>query len=162
MKVTVRDCLQLESFRQCIVVAGERSLDNRVKTVSVLDAATIEDAKNYNGNPEELVLTSFSGMRDNRSLQCDTLRVLAKSGIAALAVFQKGNNDVQVSKELINAADEAGLPLLGIIPEDQNMVLAAAFQQPLLGYTKKGAAAACKRIAKRLQGIHIPITNVLK
>ena len=112
MKVTVRDCLQLESFRQCIVVAGERSLDNRVKTVSVLDAATIEDAKNYNGNPEELVLTSFSGMRDNRSLQCDTLRVLAKSGIAALAVFQKGNNDVQVSKELINAADEAGLPLL--------------------------------------------------
>ena len=112
MKVTVRDCLQLESFRQCIVVAGERSLDNRVKTVSVLDAATIEDAKNFNGNPEELVLTSFSGMRDNRSLQCETLRVLAKSGIAALAVFQKGNNDVQVSKELINAADEAGLPLL--------------------------------------------------
>ena len=58
--------------------------------------------------------------------------------------------------------DQAGLPLIGIIPEDQNIVLAAAFQQPLLHYTKKGAAAACKRIAKRLQGIHVPITNVLK
>ena len=58
--------------------------------------------------------------------------------------------------------DWAGLPLIGIIPDDQNMILAAAFQQPLLGYTKKGAAAACKRIAKRLQGIQVPITNVLK
>ena len=162
MKVTVRDCLQLESFRQCIVVAGERSLDNRVKTVSVLDAATIEDAKNCIGNPEELVLTSFSGMRDNRSLQCETLRVLAKSGIAALAVFQKGNNDVQVSKELINAADEAGLPLLGIVPEDQKVVLSAAFRKPLLTYTKKGAAAACKRIALRLQGVPVPIPDKLK
>ena len=119
MKVTVRDCLQLESFRQCIVVAGDRSLDNRVKTISVLDAATIEDAKNFNGNPEEMVLTSFSGMRDNRSLQCETVRVLAKSGIAALAVFQKGNNDVQVPKELINAADEAGLPLLIMVDSEK-------------------------------------------
>ena len=33
MKVTVKDCLQLESFRKCIVVAGERSMDNRVKSV---------------------------------------------------------------------------------------------------------------------------------
>ena len=58
--------------------------------------------------------------------------------------------------------DEAGLPLLGIIPEDQNVVLAAAFRQPLLGYTTKGAAAACKRIAKRLQGIRVPILHVIK
>ena len=53
--------------------------------------------------------------------------------------------------------DEAGLPLLGIVPEDHNVVLAAAFRQPLLGYTRKGAAAACRRIAKRLQSIPTPI-----
>ena len=53
--------------------------------------------------------------------------------------------------------DQAGLPLLGVVPEDQNVVLAAAFRQPLLGYTRKGAANACRRIAKRLQGLHIPI-----
>ena len=49
--------------------------------------------------------------------------------------------------------DEAGLPLLGIVPEDPNVVLAAAFRQPLLGYTRRGAAAACRRIAKRIRGI---------
>lgn len=54
--------------------------------------------------------------------------------------------------------DRAGLPLLGLVPEDPDMVLSAAFRQPLLGYTKKGAAAACRRIAKRLQGHRVSVT----
>ena len=54
--------------------------------------------------------------------------------------------------------DRAGLPLIGIVPEDENVVLAAAFRQPLLGYTTKGAAAACRRIAKRIQGQKVPVT----
>ena len=53
--------------------------------------------------------------------------------------------------------DRAGLPLLGIVPEDENVVLAAAFRQPLLGYTKKGAAAACRRIARRIRGLKVPV-----
>lgn len=53
--------------------------------------------------------------------------------------------------------DEAGLPLLGIVPDDPNVTLAAAFHRPLLQYTKKGAAEACLRIAKRIQGIPVPI-----
>lgn len=53
--------------------------------------------------------------------------------------------------------DQAGLPLLGVVPEDENVVLAAAFHRPLLGYTRKGAAAACRRIAKRLQGLTVPV-----
>ena len=53
--------------------------------------------------------------------------------------------------------DQAGLPLLGIVPDDTSVTLAAAFEQPLLRYTKKGAAAACRRIAKRIQGLSVPI-----
>ncbi len=53
--------------------------------------------------------------------------------------------------------DQAGLPLLGIVPEDSNVVLSAAFRQPLLYYTRRGAAAACTRIAKRLLGLKEPI-----
>lgn len=53
--------------------------------------------------------------------------------------------------------DQSGLPLLGLVPEDENVPLAAAFRQPLLGYEKKGAAAACKRIAKRIQGNFVPV-----
>ena len=54
--------------------------------------------------------------------------------------------------------DRTGLPLLGIVPEDPEVVLAATFEQPLLKYTKKGAAAACRRIAKRIQGRRVPVS----
>ena len=56
-----------------------------------------------------------------------------------------------------DAMDTAGLPLLGVVPEDESVTLSAAFETPLLKYTKKGAAAACKRIAKRIQGRSEPI-----
>ena len=54
--------------------------------------------------------------------------------------------------------DRAGLPLLGIVPEDPEVVLAAAFETPLLIRTKKGAAAACRRIAQRIQGRRVPVS----
>lgn len=64
-----------------------------------------------------------------------------------------GTMDVTVD----DVMDRAGLPLLGIIPEDPNVSLAAVFEKSLLMYTKKGAAAACRRIAKRIQGLPEPI-----
>ena len=54
--------------------------------------------------------------------------------------------------------DRVGLPLLGIVPEDSAVVLSAAFEKPLLLQTKKGAAAACRRIAKRILGLKVPVT----
>lgn len=53
--------------------------------------------------------------------------------------------------------DTAGLPLIGLVPEDPNVTLAAAYRQPLLGFTRRGAAAACRRIAKRIQGRSVPV-----
>ena len=54
--------------------------------------------------------------------------------------------------------DSTGLPLLGIIPEDSNVTLAAAFGQPLLKFRpNSGAAEACRRIANRIQGLPVPI-----
>ena len=53
--------------------------------------------------------------------------------------------------------DRAGLPLLGVVPEDPDVVLSAAFRKPLLAHSKKGAARACKRIAKRIQGYCVQI-----
>ncbi len=53
--------------------------------------------------------------------------------------------------------DRAGLPLLGLVPEDPDVTLAAAYGVPLLKHTRKGAAAACRHLALRLEGMHIPI-----
>lgn len=55
--------------------------------------------------------------------------------------------------------DTAGLPLMGVVLEDPNITLAAAFGRPLLLYAKRSdAAGAFRRIAKRIQGISQPIT----
>jgi septum site-determining protein MinD len=53
--------------------------------------------------------------------------------------------------------DNTGLPLIGVVPEDSNVVLAAAFGKPLLCYAKRGAAAACRRIAQRIEGLPVRI-----
>ncbi len=89
---------------------------------------------------------------------------------AAQVLEQMGKTDVRlvvnrVNKKMITAMDmniddimdKAGLPLLGIVPEDQNVILASAFRQPLLGYTARGAAAACRRIARRIRGLKVPV-----
>lgn len=54
--------------------------------------------------------------------------------------------------------DTAGLPLLGIIPEDASVTLAATFNRPLLLYKPRSAATkAALRISKRILGIPVPV-----
>ena len=50
-----------------------------------------------------------------------------------------------------------GLPLLGIVPEDSSVTLAAAAGTALALYTGKGAARACLNIARRLCGRKMPL-----
>ena len=50
--------------------------------------------------------------------------------------------------------DTTGTPLSGVVPEDANITLAAAFGVPVLMYAKKcPAARAFRRIAARLEGV---------
>lgn len=53
--------------------------------------------------------------------------------------------------------DDVSLPLLGIVPEDKNVTLAAAQGSALVFYSRKGAALACLRIARRILGLREPL-----
>jgi len=53
--------------------------------------------------------------------------------------------------------DGVGLPLLGVVPEDPNVTLAAARGTALVLFTGRGAAEACLRVARRLDGRRVPI-----
>ena len=73
----------------------------------------------------------------------------------------------RIDRELLNTVrltvddvmDSAGLPLIGIVLEDPNVTLAAAFGKPLLRYARRSSAAkAYRKIASRIQGFHDPIT----
>ena len=87
----------------------------------------------------------------------DVLELMGKKNVR-LIVNRINKKMVSVMELTVDdIMDQAGLPLLGVVPEDPNVILAAAFCQPLLGYTRRGAASACRRIAKRLQGMSVPI-----
>ena len=59
-----------------------------------------------------------------------------------------------------NAMDAAGLPLLGVVPEDPAVTLAAAASVPLVLTTYKGAAPAYLNIAKRILGQRVPLLRI--
>ena len=59
-----------------------------------------------------------------------------------------------------NAMDAAGLPLLGVVPQDPNVTMAAAEGTPLVLATYKGAAPACLNIAKRIMGQRVPLLRI--
>lgn len=56
--------------------------------------------------------------------------------------------------------DTVGLPLLGLVPEDASVVLAAAAGRLLIDYTEQGAGLACRNLAGRLDGRRIPLMKL--
>ena len=109
---------------------------NRVVLVTCADPASIRDAERTG------VLLELMGKENVR--------------LVVNRVHRKMFSAMDITVDDI--MDQTGLPLLGLVPEDANVVFAAADGEPLLSYTNKGAAAACCRIAKRLQGRSVPIT----
>ena len=59
-----------------------------------------------------------------------------------------------------DAMDAAGLPLLGVVPEDPRVMLSANLGQPLTPSGRAGAADACVNIARRLEGQRVPIMRI--
>lgn len=53
--------------------------------------------------------------------------------------------------------DEISLPLIGLVPEDENVTLSAAVGSPLVLKSRKGAALAALKIARRLMGKKEPL-----
>lgn len=142
MKVTVKDCLQLDSFRKCIVVAGEENMDNRIKAVSVMDAATPAEALSCNGNSGTLILTTFAGMKNDVKAQCETITELAKAEVPAIVVFQREKSTKPIDKEVTSAADEAGIPLLIMVDgekTDYSKLIEEVMEQVLYGNNFKNS-----------------------
>ena len=109
---------------------------DKVILVTVTDPASIRDAA------RTAQLLELKGKRDIR------------------LIVNRINEDIYeaVRCTVDDVIDQTGVQLLGIVPEDSRVVLAAAFEKPLLDYGKKGAAGACRRIAKRIQGYSVPVS----
>ena len=66
----------------------------------------------------------------------------------------------QLHATIDDAIDRAGLPLLGVVPEDQRLPLYLNQGIPLLLADSPAAAAAYRNIAQRILGRHVPLMRI--
>lgn len=112
MKVTIKDCLELDVFNDSKIVAGEEGLKNEVRGVSVLDVFEKEDYDLIEGNTTELLLTRFLNAKNDAVKQCELVKAVAEKGCAALVVSGAGKKPTAIDKRVVEAAEAAGLTLI--------------------------------------------------
>ena len=115
-----------------LVVCGA----DRALVVSTSDASSLRDAQRAVAELEHLKIVHLVMNR----IQTKLLRKLRAT--------------------IDDAMDAAGLPLIGVVPEDPQVILCANLGLPLTTRGPKGAALACRNIAWRLEGDHIPIMRI--
>ena len=107
-----------------------------------------------------IISTSDPGaLRDGQQ----TAALLLDKGIAPVELVVN-----RVSRRLLGSLrsniddmmDTIGLPLLGMIPEDQAVPVSAAHGSALVLRSRKGAAVACLHIARRLLGMEAPLMQM--
>jgi septum site-determining protein MinD len=98
-----------------------------------------------------------AAMRD-AARAAQRLELMGKSDVRLIVNRVSRKLFATMSVTVDDVMDTAGLPLIGVVPEDQNVTLAAAFGAPLISYTNRGAAKACEAIARRLEGRHVPLS----
>ncbi len=91
------------------------------------------------------------------SLTAQVLERMGKTDVRLIVNRVNKKIAASLGKTVDDIMDFAGLPLMGIVPEDAQVTLRAAFGKPLLQSNKRLAAAACRRIAKRIKGYSVSI-----
>ena len=66
----------------------------------------------------------------------------------------------KLRRSIDDAMDEAGLPLIGVVPEDKNVQLAAAGDMPIILFDRAGASTAYENIADRICGEKRPLMKI--
>ena len=108
MKLTVKDCLELNAFAGAEVLAHEKGLTGNVSSVSVFEGTDEEDLNLFGGNRSEMLLTGFLGAKGDVAKQCRLVEKIARKGCPALAVFFDGRVADKVDDKVVAAAEKSG------------------------------------------------------
>ncbi len=111
MKIQISDLLKLDAFSGASIVAGQRAAGNRIRSVSVMDSLTPEKAARENGVKEQLVLTSFSGVADEK-VKIQMMKKLAGCGVSGICVFHQKDGLKTLGVEFADAAEKLGFPVI--------------------------------------------------
>lgn len=102
--------------------------------------------------------TDASALRDAQRTVAELTRQVDQIHLVVNRVQPKLLRKMRFSID--SAMDAAGLPLLGVVPEDSQVMVAANQGRPLALCSGKGAAAAYRNIALRLTGRRVPLLRL--
>lgn len=114
MRVTIKDCLNLDVFKNCKVLTCEKKLNRRVKTISVFDEPDSQKGIERNGVKDQMVITFFWSVKDDIDEQIALVKGLARKDISALVIFLDKEGIKAVNSRVIEAAEAAGLIIITI------------------------------------------------
>ena len=130
MRITVNDCLKLDAFAGCTVLACHEGLDRRVRTVSVLDETDLSMGVERNGVREQMVITHFWSSKADIDAQVKAVQGLGEKEVSALVIYLSDKGITEVDPEVISAAETAGVPLL-TISDDGKVTYSMLIEQVL-------------------------------
>lgn len=108
--ITIQDLIHSDDFPDLTLVAGKEHQTNQIKSVNILENPGILDWL----QPGELLLTTGYAFKHDPHLQKELLIALAKQSGAGIG-FKVQRYFDNVPKELIDLANEIGLPII-VIP----------------------------------------------
>jgi purine catabolism regulator len=117
MPLTLREAMNLvEPLKKSRVIAGDRGLDNIVKSVNVMEVPDILEWV----HPGELLVTTMYPLRDDVAAIETLVMNLSKKGLAGLAVTPSDYMD-EFPPSMIQSANELGFPLIEL-PEKVSFI----------------------------------------
>ena len=150
------ESVQIEGFRE-LVRSAKREFDYIFLDAPAGIDAGFELAAKFADRCLIVTGADPAAMRD-AARAAQRLELMGKEDVRLIVNRVSRRLFSTMSVTVDDVMDTAGLPLIGVVPEDQNVTLAAAFGTPLILYSNRGAAKACEAIAKRLEGRHVPLS----
>ena len=134
MSLTVSQLLELPCLRRARVLAGHKSLDRIVTSISVLEyAAPTETQKKLYESIEfwgsELVITGFCSVADDVDAQCANIRSMAAAGEVGMILYYVGLILPSVDPRLIRLADELDFVLICMPENEPNLRYSEVIQE---------------------------------
>lgn len=103
--------------------------------------------------------SDYAALRDG---QAAVDRLLRRGGCTIHLVMNRVKPRLlkKLQMDIDDAMDQTGLPLLGVVPEDETVPLAAARGVCVIAAARRGAAVAYYNIAKRITGQRVPVMRI--
>ncbi|WP_249436001.1 PucR family transcriptional regulator [Paenibacillus sp. Marseille-Q4541] len=127
MGITVKDMLQLPSFRGAKVLTGNNNIQRTVSSLSVLEVSNADFSSQIvhtiqeEWYAEEIVISSFFSIKDSVKKQCEAVQYLIDLGEVGLILYYVGIIIPEVAEEVLQLAESQNFIIICMPENDYSL-----------------------------------------